>query len=136
MIPNPARRVFAEGFAPLMSWEHLMSLHDALADGCDWLLQNATTQPPCTQETMDALCRSACAIAFGGLGSSVGYAESEYSRLCYECDCRLGEPAACRYFLDWYDGASREVMRGELLTLVNKELRHRQRNPSYLGEGI
>ena len=42
-----------------------------------------------------------------------------------EADTRLGEPAAVRYFLNWFDDTPRDEMRRQLLAEVNRALAER-----------
>ena len=46
---------------------------------------------------------------------TVGEVEEFFARVCFEADQRLGEPAACRWFLNWFDDTPRDEMRRELL---------------------
>ena len=45
--------------------------------------------------------------------------------MCFEIDQRLGEPAACHWFLNWFDETSREEMRDQLLAEVQHALAQR-----------
>jgi hypothetical protein len=69
---------------------------------------------------------AACALGFcGWVGDgleTVGEVEEFFARVCYETDVRLGEAAACRWFLNWYDETPREEMFRELLNEVNRAL--------------
>jgi hypothetical protein len=51
--------------------------------------------------------------------------EEYFARLCFEADQRLGEPAVCRWFLNWFDDTPRDVMRRELLAEVERALAER-----------
>jgi hypothetical protein len=53
---------------------------------------------------------------------TVSEVEEFFARACFETDQRLGEPAACRWFLNWYDETPREEMRRQLLAEVNRSL--------------
>jgi hypothetical protein len=57
---------------------------------------------------------------------TVAEVEEFFARACFETDQRLGEPAACRWFLNWYDETPREEMRRQLLAEVNRSLAHLQ----------
>jgi hypothetical protein len=74
-----------------------------------------------------------CAWQGDGL-TTVGEVEEYFARCCYEADCRLGEPAACRWFLNWFDDVSREEMRRELLAEVELALSMRPELPAHSGE--
>ena len=56
---------------------------------------------------------------------AVGQVEEHFARCCFEADQRLGEPAACRWFLNWFDDAPRTDMRRELLAEVELALADR-----------
>lgn len=56
---------------------------------------------------------------------TVGEVEEYFAKLCHDADRRLGEQAACRHFLNWFDDASREDMRRELLAEVEWALADR-----------
>jgi hypothetical protein len=57
--------------------------------------------------------------------STVGQVEEFFARCCFEADQRLGEPAACRWFLNAYDDWPRDEMRREMLAEVERELAER-----------
>lgn len=45
---------------------------------------------------------------------TVGAVEEFFAMRCFDADQRLGEPAACRHFLNWYDDTPRDEMRESL----------------------
>lgn len=49
-----------------------------------------------------------------------------FARICFDVDRALGEPAGCRYFLNFFDETPRDQMRRELLPEVWRELEKRQ----------
>jgi hypothetical protein len=57
--------------------------------------------------------------------TTVGEVEEYFARLCFECDERLKEHAACRWFLNWHDETPRDEMRRELLAEVELALQTR-----------
>jgi hypothetical protein len=125
------RRVWREGFVPLISTRALKALRRGL--GCDdpRLTQKATTVPPPLASVMDWPVEGACVLGYGawhgdGL-QTVGDIEAYFAEACFEADRRLGEPAAVRYFLNWYDDAPRSEMRHQLLREVKRELSRRTR---------
>jgi hypothetical protein len=117
------RKVWREGFAPLLSTVGLESLRDALLADDSRLLQGATSSPPPLMCVQDWPVEAACALgycAWQGEGlDTVGEVEDFFARACFDADQRLGEPAACRYFLNWFDDTPRNAMRRELLAEVN-----------------
>ena len=123
------RKVWRDGFAPVLSTAGLQELRKALVRDDGRLTQGATTMPPPLQCVLDWPVEGACALgycAWQGDGlESVGEVEEFFARACFEADQRLGEPAACRWFLNWYDDTPREEMRTQLLAEVNRTLAER-----------
>jgi hypothetical protein len=58
----------------------------------------------------------------------VAEVEDYFARVCFEVDKTLGEPAACRWFLNWFDDAPRQEVRGLLLSEVTRTLAERRRD--------
>ena len=54
--------------------------------------------------------------------ATVGQCEEFFAKCCFEADQSLGEPAACRHFLNWFDDTPRDEMRRELLAEVELTL--------------
>ncbi|MBL8793503.1 MAG: hypothetical protein JNM56_06345 [Planctomycetia bacterium] len=123
------RKVWREGFAPQLSAAALQTLRQALEGNDHRLLQGATTSPPPLQCVQDWPVEAACALGFCGWQAegleTVSEVESFFAQACYEADKRLGEPAMCRWFLNWFDDTPRADMRRELLAEVNLELDRR-----------
>lgn len=117
------------GVAPLLPTAGLEALARALADDDPRLLQGATTTPPPLQSFQDWPVEAACGIGFcGWQGQSletVAQVEEFFAGICFEVDQRLGEPAACRAFLCWYDETPRNSMRIELLSEVSRTINER-----------
>lgn len=127
------RLTWRDGFAPLLTADELTALRDALASDDHRLTQGSTTTPPplmCVQdwpvEAADAI--GFCgAVANGGFGkATVGETEEFFARKCFDADQRIGEPAACRWFLSWFDDTPRDQMRRELLGEVELAIRRRE----------
>jgi len=72
---------------------------------------------------------AACALGFCGWQGerleTVGDVEEYFARCCFEADTRLGEAAACRWFLNWFDDTPRDDMRRDLLAEVELALADR-----------
>jgi hypothetical protein len=123
------RLVWREGFAPVISTTGLRALREALQADDLRLTQGSTTTPPPLMCVQDWPVEAACALGFCGWQgedlSTVGEVEEFFARVCFEADQRLGEPAACRWFLNWFDDSPRDVMRQELLSEVNLALAER-----------
>ena len=120
------RNVWRNGFIPLISTAGLEALADALRHNDPRLTQGSTTTPPPLMCVQDWPVEAACAIGYcGWIGEGltrVGEVEEYFARLCFEADQRLGEPAACRWWLNWYDDTPRHEMRREVLAEVELEL--------------
>jgi hypothetical protein len=124
------RKVWREGVAPLLSTAGLEALRQALTTDDARLLQGATTTPPPLQCVQDWPVEAACALGFCGWQGegleTVAEVEEFFARMCFEIDQRLGEPAACRWFLNWFDETPRDEMRDLLLAEVNHALDQRR----------
>jgi hypothetical protein len=120
------RKVWRDGLAPLVSTSGLEALRRALLNDDPRLLQGATTTPPPLPCVQDWPVEAACALGFCGWQGdhleSVSDVEEYFARMCFETDQRLGEPAAIRWFLNWFDETPREEMRRQLLGEVNRTL--------------
>ena len=123
------RKVWQDGLAPLLSTNALEALRRGLANDDPRLIQGATTTPPPLQCVQDWPVDACCVLGFcswqGEALESVAEVEEDFARLCFEADQVLGEPAACRYFLNWYDETPRDEMRRELLAEVELVLAER-----------
>ncbi len=123
------RRVWREGFAPVFSTDSLEALWQALRNDDPRLTQGATTSPPPLMCNGNAALNGCCSIGWCGWHgeklSTVGEVEEFFARSCFEADQRLGEPAGCRWYLNWYDDTPREQMRQELIAEVERTLEQR-----------
>jgi hypothetical protein len=124
------KKVWRDGVAPLLSTHSLESLRAALSADDVRLMQGATTTPPPMQCVQDWPVEAACALGYCGWQGegleTVAEVEEFFARMCFEIDQRLGEPAACRWFLNWYDETPRSEMREALLAEVNLTLAQRR----------
>ena len=126
------RKVWRDGLAPLISTEALEALRSALANDDVRLLQGATTTPPPLQCVADWPVEAGCALGFCGVIENGGFgdctvmeAEEYFARCCHDCDTVIGEPAACRWFLNWFDETPRDEVRRLLLPEVKRTLAER-----------
>lgn len=114
--------VWRAGIAPLLSDEALAALASALTSDDPRLVQGVTTTPPPLMCVQDWDVEGACALGYCGWRGdglqTVGEVEEFFDRMCYEIDQRLGEPAGCRHFLNWFDETPRDEMRRDLLAEV------------------
>jgi hypothetical protein len=133
------RKVWREGLAPQLSTAGLNALRRALIDDDPRLLQGATTSPPPLQCVQDWPVEGACGLGYCGWQGhhleSVAEVEEFFARACFEADQRLGEPAGCRWFLNWFDETPREEMRAQLLVEVNRTLAQRLTRAADGGQG-
>lgn len=124
------RHVFRAGFCPSLSVKGLEVLRDALEADDPRLTQGSTTTPPPLMCVQDWPVEAACAIGFCGWQGeglhTVGEVEEYFAKCCFEADQRLGEAAACRWYLNWFDDTPRDEMRRELIAEIDRELMARQ----------
>lgn len=123
------RKVWREGLAPQLSITSLTALQQALQNDDVRLLQGATTSPPPLECVRDWPVEAACVLGYCGWHGegleTVSEVEDFFAQACFEADQRLGEPAACRWFLNWFDDAPRADARALLLGEVNRSLAQR-----------
>jgi hypothetical protein len=53
------------------------------------------------------------------------FLQGEFSRICHAIDMEIGEPAACRYLINWWDETPRNLARAQLLPEIDRELDRR-----------
>src|SRR5262245_15372178 len=118
------RKVWREGVAPQLSRASLLTLEKALLCDDERLLQGATTLPPPLQNFRDCAVEGACAIAYCGWQAegrtTIGDVEEFFAQMCFEVDKALGEPSACRWFINWFDETPRDEMRALLLQEIER----------------
>ena len=123
------RKVWREGLAPLLPTAGLEALRRALTTDDARLLQGATTSPPPLQCVQDWPVEAACVIGYCGWQGeglvTVGEVEEFFARMCFEVDQRLGEPAACRWLLNWFDETPRDEVCRALGAEVSRTLAQR-----------
>ena len=123
------RLVWRDGFVPVVSTTGLMALREALLTDDPRLTQGSTTTPPPLMCVQEWPVEAACALGFCGWQgdelTTVGEVEEHFAKCCFEADQRLGEPAACRWFLNWFDDTPRAEMCRELLNEVELALADR-----------
>jgi hypothetical protein len=127
------RKVWREGLAPQLSTAGLEALRRALVNDDSRLIQGATTSPPPLHSLQEWPVEAACGLSYCGWQGegleTVAEVEEFFARICCEADQVLGEPAATRWFLNWFDDTPRDEMRSLLLGEVDATLaRRRARN--------
>lgn len=125
MLPR-WKTVFRGGIAPNLTLASLEALYMALADDDPALIQGATTSPPPLACAYDWPVDAACAVAFAlwkGEGLvTVNEVEQRFFDVCLAAEQLLGEEAAARHLLSWWDETPRAKARRELLAEVEGEL--------------
>lgn len=123
------RRVWRHGLAPHLSRAGLRALQTALLLDDRRLLQGAVSSPPPLDALRGRPVNCACAIGLCGWQGeglrNIGQVEDYFHRICEAADAVFHEPAACRFFLNWYDDTPRADMRRELLAEVTRALDER-----------
>jgi|SRR5882724_1516151 len=113
-----AELVFKQGFAPIMSTKALTALLAACETDDIRLTQGGTTTPPPMMGVRGWACEGSCGIGYAGWQGeeldTVGEVEEYFAMKCFQSDELLGEPAACRWFLNFFD----DTPRGEMLTTL------------------
>lgn len=123
--------VWEKGFQPQFSTAALESLAQALETDDPRLTQGSTTTPPPLLCISDWPVEACCPVTFCGIPAeewaetAVGQAEEFFAKACWQADTALGEPAACRWLLNWIDDTPRPQMRSELLAVIRAELHRR-----------
>lgn len=120
------RKVWRDGVEPCLPTAGLEALRKALISDDPRLIQGATTMPPPLMCVADFNVEAACALGFCGWKGEdlplVAEVEEFFAKKCYEIDQLMNEPAACRWFINWFDETPRDEMRRELLAEVNRSL--------------
>lgn len=127
---EPWRKVWREGFLPSIPTKGLEELRNALIKDDETLRQGCTTDPPPLEAVAFWPCQGACLVGYCGWKGfdnvdTIGKVEEWFARLCYDADQRLGEPAACRYLLNWWDDYPRHYVRKLMLEEVEYNLKER-----------
>jgi len=135
------RMVWRKGFEPQFPADGLVALRDALRGDDPRLTQGSTTTPPPLMCVQDWACEAGDAIGFLGAATLGGFADAKptgrctnphaatvgeveefFARACFTADQTLKEPAASRWFLNWFDDTPRDEMRRDLLAEVEYNL--------------
>ncbi len=133
------RLCWRNGFAHVLPTKGLQGLLAALEKDDPRLTQGSTTTPAPLMCVQDWPAEGADAIAFVGwaeqdMQASVGELEEFFAKACFDCDQHMsGEPAACRWFLCWFDDTPRPEMRRELIHEVRLVLMARTSVAEALG---
>jgi hypothetical protein len=116
----------------------LEALRKALEDDDPALIQGQNVLPPPLHIYKSDEVTAACAICFtawkGDCGGRACVADLDigFAEVCYQAGQLLREPGAVRFFLIQYDSWTREEMRQNLLTEVERTLVGRRRDSGQL----
>jgi hypothetical protein len=122
--------VWKKGFLPNLTNAQLTILLHGLKNDSQRLLQGCTTTPPPLLCVHDWPCEAACGLGYilletPGRAATVGEVEEFFARLCYDADEKLGEPAACRWFLNFWDDTPRSELRGLMIAEIESNIAER-----------
>lgn len=116
------KKIMMECLLPKLSENTIKKLEKALESNDPKLLQGATTSPPplvCVQDwPMEAACLVGFSLAEEEGLETVGEVEEAFAQFCYEVDTTYGEPACCRYLLNWWDETPREEAFAQTLETI------------------
>jgi hypothetical protein len=119
------QKVWREGLMPLLSERALLVLKEALEQDDHELIQGHTALPE-GEVTLDCPPEAACLLGYVAWKvegrTTVGDIQSRFAEYCFEIDQRMGEPAACRYLLGFFDESPREEMRRAFLNEIELSL--------------
>lgn len=134
------RLVWRDGFAKVLSTAGLRALLTALESDDPRLTQGSSTTPPPLMCAQDWPVEAADAIGFAGWQgdglTTVGGVGEHFAVACFQADQLLGDPAACRFFLSWFDNTPRPEMRRELAHEVKLVLMARGSVSEALGVAV
>lgn len=122
--------VWRSGFAPVLSDAALAALRTGLEADDPRIVQGCTTTPPPLMCVQDWAVEAACPLGYAGWHgddlTTVGETEEHFAKCCFEADQRLGEPAACRWWLNWWDDTPRNEAFREMAAEVRREIFRRR----------
>jgi hypothetical protein len=124
------RKVWRNGFVPQLSIPALKALDTALEMDDKRLIQGATCEPLPMPYTMDYPVEGVCLLGFCGLKehreTTVADVDEYFVRVSFECDSYLGEPAACRWLINWWDETRRKDAIAAILPEVKLALERKE----------
>lgn len=103
------------------------ALRDALYADSSVLVQGSTTVPPPLACVVEWPCQGTCLLGYlgwedpylrPGSAYTVEAVEQRFAEMCFKIDQELGEPAACRWLLNWWDDTPRpDALKGALIVV-------------------
>lgn len=118
-------KVWRAGFAHQMPDDVLEAMEFGLLIDDPAIIQGNTSSPQPPHGNWGGLCQSTDITCYGfwrkGGLETIGDIETKFSELCYEADEKLGEPAFCRWYLNWVDSCPRDEMFSVMLREVRLE---------------
>jgi hypothetical protein len=132
------RLVLRQGFFPQWSTETLERTLAVLKADDRRLIQGSTTTPPPLMCVADYPVECCCLVAHCAsedpFNSTVGEVEEGFAKACYNADQMLGEPAACRWLLNWFDDTPRPQVLAELIEEFGQEISNRNAVQPFINE--
>jgi hypothetical protein len=129
MLTESWQPAWREGLAPNLPTAGLEALCRALEEDDPALMQGTSLFPPPLEALKGQAIEGACAVGYCGWQGeglkTVGSVEEFFARVCFEADRRLGDPAGCRWFLNWFDGTPRAERRRKVPAEVKETLARR-----------
>ncbi len=119
------KKVFREGIVPLLTRDQLLLLKKGIEEDDQALVQGVTCIPPPLSCVEDWPVESCCALSYIGWKSgllTVKEVEDFFAKICFNIDKQIGEPAACRWFLNAWDDNPRKKVFFEVLEEINLAL--------------
>ena len=124
------RKLWRDAVVPLLSDNALKVLREALVTDDPRLIQGATTIPPPLHCVQDWDAEGACLVGFGGWQGeelcTVGEVGKYVAQMCYDIDAAVGEAAACRWLLNWFDETPRPDVIRQLIPEVELAISQRE----------
>jgi hypothetical protein len=123
-MTEAARKVWREGFVPLLSTAALLALQAGLRRRDPRITQGATTIPRPILKNASKPVQAACPVAYAAWQASpcthmrVAQLEEHWITLVNHAAEILGNPQATSYFFTWVDGATRDELFFHLLLEV------------------
>lgn len=131
------RLTLRQGLFPLLNNQHLEVLLKACCEDDPKLIQGATTTPlplACQDWPVEAACLLGYAGWQGDNLETVGEVKSFFADLCFKIDQNMGEPASCRFLINWYDETERKEMLRELASELVVEIDRRSNETEVASE--
>ncbi len=121
------KKVFHDGLVPHLDMYDLGWLKQLLQENSVKLIQGTTVLPSGAwgKEKAERSCLLGCIGMLRGI-QTVDEIEEFFASMCFSIDDTMGEPAACRWLLNFYDDTPRREMIDALLPEVDIALKKKE----------